>query len=127
MAKKTSLSIIDDGITVEGSIEFTGELLIRGRLSGKVTGETVTIAEEGAVKADMKIKRMTVGGLFDGEVQAADELIILPSGQCRGKVICKNLVVQEGGMLNADVSHLGSPGGYREKKISAPTKDVIDL
>ena len=127
MAKKTSLSIIDDGITVEGSIEFTGELLIRGRLSGKVTGETVTIAEEGAVKADMKIKRMTVGGLFDGEVQAADELIILPSGQCRGKVICKNLVVQEGGMLNADVSHLGSPGGYREKKISAPAKDVIDL
>ncbi len=127
MAKKTSLSIIDDGITVEGSIEFTGELLSRGRLSGKVIGDTVTIAEEGAVKADMKIKRMTVGGLFDGEVQAADELIILPSGQCRGKVICKNLVVQEGGMLNADVSHLGSPGGYREKKISAPAKDVIDL
>ena len=127
MAKKTSLSIIDDGIAVEGNIEFTGELLIRGRLSGKVTGDTVTIAEEGAVKADMKIKRMTVGGRFDGEVQAADELIILPSGQCRGKVICKHLVVQEGGILNADVSHLGRPGGYREKKISAPAKDVIDL
>ncbi len=127
MAKKTSLSIIDDGIAVEGSIEFSGELLIRGRLSGKVTGDTVTIAEEGTVKADMKIKRMTVGGRFDGEVQAADELIILPNGQCRGKVICKNLVVQEGGILNADVSQLGTTGGYHEKKISAPAKDVIDL
>ena len=127
MAKKTSLSIIDDGIAVEGSIEFSGELLIRGRLSGKVTGDTVTIAEEGTVKADMKIKRMTVGGRFDGEVQAADELIILPHGQCRGKVICKNLVVQEGGILNADVSQLGSTGGYHEKKISAPAKGVIDL
>lgn len=127
MAKKTSLSIIDDGIAVEGSIEFTGELLIRGRLTGKVSGDTVTIADEGVVKADMKIKRMTVGGRFDGEVQAAEELVVLPNGQCRGKVICKNLVVQDGGILNADVSHLGSPGGYREKKVSAPAKKVIDL
>jgi cytoskeletal protein CcmA (bactofilin family) len=127
VAKKTSLSIIDDGIAVDGSIEFTGELLIRGRLIGKVAGDTVTIAEEGRVKADMQIKRMTVGGLFEGEVQAAEELVILPNGRCQGKVICKNLVVQEGGILNADVSHLGSPGGYREKKISAPGKEVIDL
>ncbi|MBL0713534.1 MAG: polymer-forming cytoskeletal protein [Desulfosarcina sp.] len=127
MAKKNSLSIIDDGFAVEGIIEFTGELLIRGRLNGKVAGDTVTIAEEGTVKADMKIKRMTVGGCFEGEVQAEEELLVLPNGQCRGKVICKNLVVQEGGILNADVSYLGSPGGYHEKKISAPTKDVIDL
>ena len=127
MAKKTSLSIIDDGIAVEGNIEFIGELLIRGRLSGSVTGATVTIAEEGRVQADMKIERMTVGGLFDGEVRAAEELIILPGGECRGKVICNSLVVQAGGILNADVSHLGSPGAYREKKISAPAKKIIDL
>ncbi len=127
MAKKTSLSIIDDGIAVEGNIEFIGELLIRGRLSGSVTGATVTIAEEGRVQADMKIERMTVGGLFDGEVRAAEELVILPGGECRGKVICNSLVVQAGGILNADVSHLGSPGAYREKKISAPAKKIIDL
>jgi cytoskeletal protein CcmA (bactofilin family) len=128
VAKKTSsLSIIDDGIAVDGSIEFTGELLIRGRLTGKVTGDTVTIAEEGTVKADMQIKHMTVGGLFEGEVQVAEELVILPNGECRGKVICKRLVVQEGGILNADVSHLGGAGGYREKKVSAPSRSMIDL
>jgi cytoskeletal protein CcmA (bactofilin family) len=127
VAKKASLSIIDDGIAVEGSIEFTGELLIRGRLNGKVTGETVTIAEEGMVKADMRIERMTVGGQFEGEVQAAEELVILPNGQCRGRVVCKSLVVQEGGLLNADVSYMGGAGGYHEKKISAAAKDIIDL
>ncbi len=127
MVKKNSLSIIDDGFAVEGTMEFSGELLIRGRLSGKVAGDTVTIAEEGTVNADMQIKRMTVGGRFDGEVKVEEELVVLPNGHCRGKVICKNLVVQEGGILNADVSHLGRPGAYREKKISVPTKDVIDL
>ncbi len=111
MAKKTSsLSIIDDGAAVDGSLEFQGELLIRGRLTGKVTGDTVTIAEEGTARAEMQIRRLTVGGLFDGEVQAAEELVILPGGECRGRVICAKLVVQEGGILNADVSHLGSMG-----------------
>ncbi len=127
MVKKNSLSIIDDGFAVEGTMEFSGELLVRGRLSGKVAGDTVTIAEEGTVHADMQIKRLTVGGRFDGEVKAEEELVVLPNGHCRGKVICKNLVVQEGGILNADVSHLGGPDAYREKKISAPAKDVIDL
>jgi hypothetical protein len=36
-------------------------------------------------------------------------------------------VVQAGGILNADVSPLGRPGDYRQKKISAPPKKVIDL
>jgi cytoskeletal protein CcmA (bactofilin family) len=127
VAKKNSLSIIDDGIAVDGSIEFTGELLVRGRLTGRVVGDTVTIAEEGTVRADMQVQRMTVGGFFEGEANVADELVILPNGHCKGKIICQNLVVQEGGILNADVSHLRSPGGYREKIISAPTNGVIDL
>ena len=106
MAKKpSSLSIIDDGAAVDGSIDFRGELLIRGRLTGKVAGDTVTIAAEGAVKADMQIRRLTVDGLFEGDVQVAEELVILPKGECRGKVICEKLVVQEGGILNANVSH----------------------
>ena len=62
--KKTQLSIVDDGFSVEGTIEFTGELLIRGRVGGKVKGDIVTIAEEGVANADMKVHRLTVSGRF---------------------------------------------------------------
>ena len=127
MAKKNSLSIIDDGFSIEGSIEFNGELLIRGRLSGNVKGDTVTIAEEGEAKADMTIRRLTVGGRFEGEVRASEELVILPSGSCAGKVMCKSLVVKEGGALNADVSHLEGPSHIQEKRLAGLKKDVIKL
>jgi cytoskeletal protein CcmA (bactofilin family) len=125
--KKNFLSIVDDGFSVEGTIAFTGELLIRGRVGGKVKGETVTIAEEGVASADMQVRRLTVGGRFEGDVHAAEELVVLPTGQCEGRVRCRNLVVHEGGRLNADVQQIDRTDAYREKKLSAPDKPVIDL
>ena len=125
--KKTFISIVDDGFSVEGTIEFSGELLIRGRVGGKVKGNTVTIAEEGAASADMRVERLTIGGRFDGDVHASVELVVLPTGRCDGRVQCPSLVVHEGGRLNADVRQLGRQEAYLEKKLSAPAKPVIDL
>jgi len=125
--KKAFLSIVDDGFSMEGTIEFNGELLVRGRVGGKVKGDTVTIAEEGTVDADMKVHRLTIGGRFQGDVHADEELVLLATGQCDGRVQCRNLIVHEGGQLNADVSQISHPETYREKKLSPPAKPVIDL
>jgi cytoskeletal protein CcmA (bactofilin family) len=110
--KKTYLSIVDDGFSVEGTIEFTGELLIRGRVGGKVKGDTVTIAEEGVANADMKVHRLTVSGHFEGDVHATEELVVLPTGRCDGRVQCRHLVVHEGGQLNADVRQIDRQEAY---------------
>jgi cytoskeletal protein CcmA (bactofilin family) len=125
--KKNRLSIVDDGFSVEGTIEFAGELLIRGHVGGKIKGETVTIAEEGVASADMQVNRLTISGRFEGDAHATEELVILPTGRCDGRVQCRNLVVHEGGRLNADVRQIGLQEAYREKKLSAPAKPVIDL
>ena len=125
--KKKYLSIVDDGFSVEGTIEFSGELMIRGRVGGKVKGDIVTIAEEGIVNADMKVSRLTIGGRFEGDAQADEQLVVLPTGRCEGSIQCRNLIVHEGGLLNADVRQLTHQDNYREKKLSAPAKPVIDL
>jgi cytoskeletal protein CcmA (bactofilin family) len=125
--KKTHLSIVDDGFSLEGIIEFTGELLIRGRVGGKVKGDIVTIAEEGVANADMQVHRLSISGHFEGDVHVTEELVVLPTGRCNGRVQCRNLVVHEGGQLNADVRQIEHQEAYREKKLSSPAKPVIDL
>lgn len=125
--KKPFLSIVDDGFTIEGTIEFSGELLIRGRVGGKITGDIVTIAEEGTANADLSVQRLTIGGRFDGSVQAAEELVVLATGRCSGRVQCLNLVVHEGGRLNAEVRQIDRKDTYRQTKLSPPAKPVIDL
>jgi cytoskeletal protein CcmA (bactofilin family) len=70
---------------------------------------------------------LTIGGRFEGNVHAADELVVLATGCCKGRVQCLNLVVHEGGRLDAEVSQINRQDAYRKKKLSAPAKPVIDL
>ena len=100
-----NLSIIDRDLRIDGSISSKGNLIIRGMVEGTLDGEKVVIAEEGSVNANTKVSSLTIGGKFEGEVRATKELIILSTGSCSGSVICKNLTVESGGTLNANVTH----------------------
>ncbi len=109
MAKsKEEFSVLDKGLSVEGTISFKGKIIIRGSLKGILVGETVVISEEGAVYADIKAASITVGGIFEGKIRALTELVILATGKCEGNIICKNLVVEPGGILNGSVTRITS-------------------
>ena len=97
-------SIIDKDLLVEGTLSCKGKLVVKGTVRGRLDGETVIIGKEGAVYAKIKVSSLTVGGLFEGEIDASDELIILSTGKCSGKVVCKNLVIEANGKLNARVA-----------------------
>lgn len=107
MSKKNSnnLSIIDKELKIEGSISSSGKLIIKGQVNGTIEGDVVIIAEDGQViSSSTKVSSLTIGGNFKGEVIASKELIILATGTCAGKVECKDLIVENGGILNAEVS-----------------------
>lgn len=119
MGKKTeNISIIDSGLILDGTIKCRGQLIIKGTVRGVLGGETVIIAEEGRLYAESKVVGMTIGGYFEGEVTASEELVILSTGSCNGNVLCKNLTVEAGGILNAHVRcTLGQKAdGPQEKK-----------
>lgn len=102
--KEKNFSIIDNGLTVDGNVSCKGKLVVKGVVKGNLEGETVIIAKEGAAYTEATVNRMTIGGSFEGKVSAAEELIILSTGKCSGSVVCKDLVVEPGGILNAEVS-----------------------
>jgi len=102
--ERMNLSIIDRELKIDGSIVSRGKLIIKGSLRGAIEGETVIIAEDGDVHSDAKVTSMTIGGSFEGDIYASKELIILSTGSCAGKVECKDLIVENGGILNAEVT-----------------------
>ncbi|MFH1154987.1 MAG: polymer-forming cytoskeletal protein [Pseudomonadota bacterium] len=106
MGKKNTinLSIIDRDLEIDGTIVSKGKLIIKGSIKGSIKGETLIIAEEGNVSADAHVESITIGGNFQGELVASRELIILSTGRCSGKVTCRDLIVENGGILNADVA-----------------------
>ena len=113
--KSDELSIIDNELTVDGTLSTKGTLIIKGVVKGTLVGEKVTIAEEGAVFADTRVNDITIGGTFEGEVSASNKLIVLPTGNCSGKIVCKDFIVEAGGILNAQVSCI-KPKDSKTKK-----------
>ena len=99
-------SIIDKELTIDGTVSTTGRLIVKGILKGTVIGKNVVITEEGSVYANAKVASMTIGGTFEGEIRALKKLILLSTGKCTGKVVCKDLVIETGGILNAQVTCL---------------------
>jgi len=100
-----NLSIIDKELKINGSIESCGKLIIKGQVTGTIDGDVVVIAQDGEVTSTLtKVASLTIGGSFEGELIASKELIILATGSCSGKVVCQDLIVENGGVLNADVS-----------------------
>lgn len=102
--ERLNLSIIDRDLRIDGSIVSRGKLIIKGSVRGTIEGETVIIAEKGEVHSEATVTSMTIGGSFEGEIIAAKELIVLATGSCSGRVECKDLIVENGGILNAEVS-----------------------
>jgi cytoskeletal protein CcmA (bactofilin family) len=102
--KQTNVSIIDKDLVVDGTLSCKGRLLVNGQIKGELTGETIIIAEAGSVYSNAKVESITIGGIFEGEIHASKELIILKTGKVAGRVICKDLIVESGGILNAEVT-----------------------
>jgi cytoskeletal protein CcmA (bactofilin family) len=105
------ISIIDKELKIDGSVASKGTLIIKGVIKGTLAGETIVIAQGGEVYAETKVASMTIGGKFEGDICATKELIILSTGNCTGKVECKNLTVENGGILNASVNYVDSGKG----------------
>ena len=108
-------SIIDKELTVDGTLSTKGTLIIQGVVKGTLVGENVVIAEKGAVFADTKVNNITIGGTFEGEVRASNEFIVLSTGNCSGKIVCKDFKVEAGGILNAQISCLKAKNSKTKK------------
>jgi len=99
-----SMSIIDKELTVEGTVSFKGQLIVKGAVKGNLYGDSVVIAEEGLVQAQATVSHIIIGGTFDGELKSSDKLTILSTGKCSGKITCKTFEVETGGILNAEIN-----------------------
>ena len=116
-------SIINKELTIDGTVSTNGRLIIKGIVKGTLVGKDVVIAEEGAVYADAEVASMTIGGIFEGQVRASKELLILSTGSCKGEIVCKDFSVEAGGILNAHVTCVTSGEPVSEKDLSATEKN----
>jgi cytoskeletal protein CcmA (bactofilin family) len=105
-ANAKSLSIIDSGLKVEGTVNSDGKLVIVGTMDGILVGNNVVTARGSHVVARAEVEDMVIAGNFEGNITARKSLRILGTGNFSGNIVCKNLSLEAGGKLNGHVEPL---------------------
>jgi len=97
------LSIIEKSLTLDGSVSFSGELIVEGTIKGSLKGDHVIVAEAGMINAETHVSNMTISGVFRGSLTVTHKLLLLSGGSCSGTITCGDLEMEAGSILNGDI------------------------
>ena len=97
-SRREAMATVGPSITIEGEITGEEDLLIEGRIAGKVTlpKNNVTVGSQGRVRAQVAASSITVEGEVEGDLFAEEEVVIRPSGTVRGNIVAPRVSLESG-------------------------------
>jgi cytoskeletal protein CcmA (bactofilin family) len=107
---RETVATIGKSITIRGDVSGEEDLIIEGRVEGKVElmSHHLTVGPNGQVEAEIAAKAVTIIGRVSGNVTVTERAEIHKSGHVAGDLVTPRLVVQEGAELTGSISMKGS-------------------
>ena len=124
-----TLTIIAEGVKIEGKIYSKGSTRIDGYVIGEIISEKeFTIGKEGKVEANVKTCDAVIAGSFKGEMISAGEVEITATGKFLGNLIQKDalLTVSKGGLFKGESIISENQDIFKISELSKP-KDSISI
>jgi cytoskeletal protein CcmA (bactofilin family) len=96
---------IGPSISVKGDLSGEEDLVIEGRVEGKVDLKKnhVTVGKNGRVRADLFGKVVVVEGEVDGNVFASEQAILRQSGAIRGNITSPRVILEDGSRFRGSI------------------------
>jgi cytoskeletal protein CcmA (bactofilin family) len=119
-------AIIGPGIHINGDISGDENLIIEGKVDGKIRLEAhqVEIGQNGKVKADIKAKTIKIAGEVRGDLIGTEKVVISRSGNVHGNIVAPRMTLEDGAIFKGSIDM--DPGEPVMTKTSAPVKKPIE-
>ncbi len=121
-----NLTIIAEGVVIEGKVNCPGSLRIDGLVKGEIiTGKDITIGKEGSAEANIKTANAIIAGTYKGDMAASGEVEVASTGKFIGNLTQKDalLTISKGGLFKGE-SIVDS--GSEVFKSKDEKKDIVD-
>ena len=97
-------TVIGVGLTIEGELSCEEEVVVHGTVRGNVaTTDAVSVAEGGAIEADVDAASVSVAGAVTGNVTAAERVDLQAGGRLIGDVKAARLTIADGATFKGNV------------------------
>jgi len=107
-SKTKDITIISEKSDIEGKLKMPGKVMILGSFTGSINSSTLEIFKDGKAVGSIEAENVIVAGYFEGELACSGLLTIAKTGTVKGRVAYGNLLVELGGLLDAEVFQLES-------------------
>jgi cytoskeletal protein CcmA (bactofilin family) len=91
-------AVIGSAIIVNGELKGSQDLLVNGRIEGKVSlaDHSLTVGRKGWVKADVYAKLISIEGEAEGTMEGEEKIVLRGTGNVRGNLVAPQVVLEEG-------------------------------
>jgi cytoskeletal protein CcmA (bactofilin family) len=107
--------MLGKNVIVEGHIRSQEDLIIEGEVEGTIDmiEHRLTIAANGKVRANVKVREIEILGSMEGKIEAVDKVYIRKSAQLVGDIHSASIIVEDGGYIKGNIEVSLQVGSYR--------------
>jgi len=115
-------AIIGPGIHINGDISGDENLLIEGKVDGKIRLglHQVEVGQGGRVNANITAKVIRIAGEVRGDITGTEKVIILRSGNVHGNIVAPRMTLEDGAIFKGSIDM--DPGEAVIAKSAGPAK-----
>jgi cytoskeletal protein CcmA (bactofilin family) len=106
--KTKDITIISEKSDIEGKLKMPGKVMILGSFTGSINCSTLEIFIDGKAVGTIEAENVIIAGYVEGELACSGLLTIAKTGKVKGRVAYGTLLVELGGLLDAEVFQLES-------------------
>jgi cytoskeletal protein CcmA (bactofilin family) len=97
-------TIMGPTLEIEGEIEGDEDLVIQGKVKGKIVSrKSLTIDESGRVEATVSTKNLAVSGMVVGNVEASDRVEVMREGKMIGDIKAPRVIIADGAKFKGHI------------------------
>jgi cytoskeletal protein CcmA (bactofilin family) len=99
------VSVLGQTLVFKGELAANEDLLIQGRVEGKIThrASNLTIGTHGEVYADIVAQNVIVNGKVQGDIRAAESVVVEPSAHVVGNIFAPRVGIKEGAKFRGSI------------------------
>ena len=119
-------ALIGPGIRVKGDISGDENLVIEGKVDGKILLDNnhVEVGQTGRVNADISAKVIKIAGEVRGDITGTEKVIISRSGNVHGNIVAPRMTLEDGAIFKGSIDM--DPSDSSKAKLSSAAKKTDD-
>lgn len=100
-----SAALIGPSITIKGDLSGEEDLLIQGRVEGKVDlkQNNITVGRNGHLKADLYGRIISIEGEVEGNLFGGEQVVLRQSGTVRGNITAPRVSLEDGSKFKGSI------------------------